>query len=107
MPRIKTAPPRLTAADTRRVKPPAKTADPFYLSREWRALMARIIATRGRRCQDQHHRGPHDPAARIYGDHIRELRDGGAPLDERNVMLRCASCHTRKTMEARAGRVKR
>lgn len=104
--RIKAAPPRIPTADSRRVQPPPKTVDPFYLSKEWRALMARIIAIRGRRCQDPEHRGPHEPTARIFGDHIRELRDGGEPLDERNVMLRCGACHTRKTLQARAQRLR-
>jgi 5-methylcytosine-specific restriction protein A len=26
---------------------------------------------------------------RLFGDHIVELRDGGAPLDKRNLTLRC------------------
>jgi hypothetical protein len=29
-------------------------------------------------------------AAKLYGDHIHELKDCGAPLDPGNVMLRCA-----------------
>ena len=41
---------------------------------------------------------------RVFGDHIIELKDGGALLDGRNVMLRCGSCHTRKTFEERAKR---
>lgn len=106
MTKIRTAPARLRTADSRRVKPPAKMPDPFYLSPEWRALMRAIVAKRGRRCQDPEHQGPHDPAARIFGDHIRELRDGGAPLDEANILLRCGSCHTRKTIAARAARLK-
>ena len=49
------------------------------------------IAARGRRCEEC------DRAqCRIYGDHIRELKDGGAPLDPANVLLRCRSCHTLK-----------
>ena len=37
-------------------------------------------------------------------DECRGLGDGGAALDERNVMLRCASCHSRKTASQRAKR---
>lgn len=88
-----------------KIRLPAKKVDGFYQSQEWRALMDAIIKKRGRRCEDP----DHDPKQsrtdrRIYGDHIRELRDGGAPLDEANVMLRCASCHTRKTVAERAKR---
>ena len=39
------------------------------------------------------------------GDHIRELQDGGALLDPRNIMLRCGSCHTTKTIAERAKRM--
>ena len=97
--------PRLSAIETRRVIPPAKTADPFYRSPEWQALLGRLIRERGRRCEDQQH----DPAQsrtdrRIYGDHIVELKDGGAPLDPANILLRCAPCHGRKTAAARAAR---
>jgi len=30
-------------------------------------------------------------------DHIIELKDGGAPLDERNVQALCRTCHGKKT----------
>ena len=40
----------------------------------------------------------------MYVDHRVELKDGGAPLDRRNVWLLCGSCHTRKTVAERARR---
>ncbi len=88
-----------------KVKPAPKVAAPFYLSPPWRELMKQIIATRGRRCEDP----AHDPSrprdgVRLYGDHVIELADGGAPLDPRNVLLRCGSCHSKKTAAARAAR---
>jgi 5-methylcytosine-specific restriction protein A len=98
---LKTLQPRLKALDTRRVLPPPKRAEPFYTSPEWRELMARIIAERGRRCQQCGRIG-----CRIFGDHIVELKDGGAPLDPSNVMLRCGSCHTAKTARVRAERMR-
>lgn len=88
-----------------KVAQPAKRADPFYLSPEWRALMDRLIAERGRRCQDPECNTPNRVPSRIFGDHIIERRDGGADLDPSNVLLRCGSCHTRKTAQARAQRV--
>ncbi len=84
-----------------------KRVDPFYLSPEWKALMRQIIKVRGRRCEDVRH----DPASprdgvRLYGDHIVEIRDGGAKLDPSNVLLRCARCHGRKTSETRMARLR-
>jgi 5-methylcytosine-specific restriction protein A len=61
--------------------------------------MRRVVAIRGRQCQDCGRSN-----CRLFGDHIVELQDGGDPLDEANVLLRCGSCHTRKTSAARAER---
>jgi hypothetical protein len=68
--------------------------------------MAQIIKVRGRRCEDPRH-DPSRPRTgiRVFGDHIVELADDGAPLDPTNVMLRCGSCHTRKTAAARGARM--
>lgn len=92
--------PSLRTVDTRAARPAPKKADPFYLSPEWRKLMGEIIAERGRRCEECGRTG-----TRIFGDHIIELQDGGAPLDKANVMCRCGSCHTRKTAASRARRM--
>lgn len=71
--------------------------------------MDQIIVERFRdrahaKCQDPDCRTPHRIGIRIFGDHIKELKDGGAPLDKRNVLCRCGSCHTRVTLERRAKR---
>ncbi len=107
---IATLAPRVAAFDQRAAPPPPKTADPIYSSPEWARLIATIIRRRGRRCEDPLcARGQMGlaPPPRVFGDHIIELRDGGAPFDERNVMLRCGACHTRKTAAARAERTRR
>lgn len=96
---------RAAVLDTRSAKPAPKRADPFYLSAEWRALVAAIIRERGARCEDPSCRYPDRVGTRLFGDHIVELKDGGAPLDKTNVMLRCGSCHTRKTNVERARRM--
>jgi 5-methylcytosine-specific restriction endonuclease McrA len=96
---------RTMLLDTRSALPAAKTTDPFYLSPEWRALVAEIIRERGARCEDPTCRFPGRTGVRVFGDHIVELKDGGAPLDKTNVMLRCGSCHTRKTNVERARRM--
>jgi 5-methylcytosine-specific restriction enzyme A len=88
--------------------PAVKRALDFYGSAAWKKLLREIIAERGRRCEDVNCRTPHrGEGRRIFGDHVVELKDGGAPLDKRNVLLRCAPCHGRKSAaerEARAGR---
>ena len=90
MGRLKRAPERLKAAPPRLVAPP-KAALPFYHSHEWRALMRRLKAERGNFCQKC------GAGGLIYGDHIVELKDGGAMLDDNNVELLCHACHQRKT----------
>jgi 5-methylcytosine-specific restriction enzyme A len=101
---LKTLKPRLAVFDTRRLKPPAKVRDDFYHSPEWRALMREIFRERGRRCQDPQCATPHGPWGQLYGDHVREIRDGGARLDKANVLIRCSPCHGRKTTAERARR---
>lgn len=91
--------------DTSIAPTPEKVADQFYLSPEWRALMDRLKRERGDACEDPEHddRLPRT-RVRIFGDHIREIRDGGEKLDPANVMLRCGTCHARKTQEQRVAR---
>jgi 5-methylcytosine-specific restriction endonuclease McrA len=93
--------PRLARLDTRSALPPPKKADPFYLSRQWRDLVEELIRVRGRKCETP---GCGREHVRLFGDHVVELRDGGAPLDPRNVKLRCGSCHTKKTSAEKARR---
>lgn len=82
-----------------RVAPRAKKVVPFYQSAEWKALVAQVIKARGRKCQDCG-----SGSGRIYADHVKELRDGGAPLDPMNIWLRCAPCHGIKTEAERRKR---
>lgn len=37
-------------------------------------------------------------------DHIKEITDGGALLDERNLQSLCSTCHNKKTAEERRRR---
>jgi hypothetical protein len=107
MARLTTLGPRVPAVAARLSRPP-KTADAFYLSPEWRAQVRGLIATRGRRCEDPQCTTPNRGAdQKLYGDHIHELKDGGAPLDAGNVMLRCAPCHGRKTAQQARERMAR
>jgi len=98
---------KVAPLDLRRVQPPVKEADPFYLSDEWRAFVDYIFDQRGRRCEDPRHDDAlprFGPAVRVIPDHIVELKDGGAKLAPNNIMLRCWSCHQRKTNRERARR---
>lgn len=98
MARFRALPSRIGALPPRVGSLPKKAAS-IYLSPEWRALVARTKRERGcwcARCGSTH---------RVIGDHIQELRDGGAPLDPANVELLCQACHNVKTATARAARV--
>ncbi|HVI92292.1 MAG TPA: HNH endonuclease signature motif containing protein [Dongiaceae bacterium] len=85
--------------------PRPKQRDPFYGSPEWRQLIAGIVKARGRRCEEctRTHDSEGKPI-RVFGDHIVELKDGGAPLEDSNIKLLCGSCHTIKTNAKRAER---
>lgn len=89
--------PRLSGMAAR-VSAPQKTADSFYLSPEWRTLVSDIKQMRGAWCEDC------GAGGRMFGDHVVEIKDGGAKLDVRNVRLLCSGCHARKTAKARAAR---
>lgn len=99
---------RLGILDTRIAQPPdptlehRKAREPrqgFDPSPEWRAPRDRVAEQRGKRCDACGHTG-----TRIDCDHIVELRESGAGLDEANIRRRCGSCPTRKTTDASAKR---
>lgn len=90
--------------DARSVKPPVKTAEPFYLTPRYRAWREAVVARAGRRCE---HRGCRaaEPWDRMFADHVIEIRDGGAEYDLANGMCLCGRHHSLKTMQARARRL--
>jgi 5-methylcytosine-specific restriction protein A len=107
-PKVRIMKPALKTADFRTCPPPPRSYasrladDPgmaFYSSAAWRALRASIIAKRGPTCETCG-----SVTERPIVDHLTEIRDGGAPLDPDNCAVKCASCHTRKTGQARAAR---
>lgn len=104
-PRLRNLPPLLAALDTRVARPPAKTADPHYLTPEHRAWREAVLQRAGGRCQALDCTTPGH--GRLIADHIVELRDGGAALDLRNGQALCLPCHTRKTIAERAARMAR
>lgn len=102
MGRLSNIRPRLSGAKGR-LKPMPKRADQFYLSAAWRSLVKEIKQARGNYCETC---GTGGKGARIIGDHIIELKDGGAPLDPQNIKLLCSRHHGIKTAQARARRAR-
>ena len=92
---------RRVAPLPRRVATLPKVVDRFYVSTEWRSLVARIKRERGGWCERC---GAGGKGIRIIGDHKHEIKDGGDKLDSRNIELLCAACHNRKTAQVRADR---
>ena len=106
-PRLQALPPRCATLDTRIGTPAPHRALPFYYSGEWARFRAAVLAERGRRCEDPDHPADRPREGYVEVDHVTELQDGGAPLDRSNVMVRCASCHRRKTLRTRGERFAR
>lgn len=77
----------------------AKRTLDFYGSAAWKALRLKIQRAANRTCSSC---GKTD--TRIYVDHIVEMRDGGAPLDEANLQALCGGCHAKKSARERAKR---
>ena len=113
--RLRTLSPRLARIDTSIARPQPKAADPFYLSPAWRSLVADLIRSRGRRCEECGKTTEADGTpVRLIGDHNVERRDGGVDLDPDNVRLLCSraggngrgqgNCHAAKTAQARRQR---
>ncbi|MFT8245209.1 HNH endonuclease signature motif containing protein [Roseomonas sp. BN140053] len=93
--------PRLTAIDTRTAQPAPKVADPHYATPEHQAWRAAVIRRAGGMCQAP---GCGRTGVRLFADHVRELRDGGDPLDPANGQALCGAHHTAKTASERARR---
>ena len=78
-----------------------------YRTPQHRAWSRAVIRAAAGQCQG----AAHDPAkprdgVRLFADHVLELSDGGAALDPRNGRALCGACHTRKTLERRAVRLR-
>jgi 5-methylcytosine-specific restriction endonuclease McrA len=91
--RFNAMPPRLAAIP--------KQADAIYLSQEWRSFVDAIKNERGWKCVQC---GPVAKGVRLLGDHVHEIKDGGAVFDPRNVQLLCLPCHNTKTARERERR---
>jgi len=75
-----------------------KIADPFYVSARWKRLSKWYRAK--------------EPLCEMCGapgrlvDHIKEIKDGGALLDETNIQTLCSKCHATKTLDEQKRRKK-
>ncbi len=84
-----------------------------------RELHRSMVRTRGRHsehrlqqnagevCQDREHDPRVSRTEDIHLDHVVEVKDGGAKLDRNNVLFRCRTCHSRKTVQAKSDRAER
>lgn len=95
--------------DARAVKPEAKTADPFYLTPEYRVWREAVVARASRQCEWVEHGErctKSEPRHRMFADHVHEVRDGGDRYAVSNGMCLCGRHHTIKTARARAERMR-
>lgn len=106
MTRLTTIAPRLATLDTRTSRPPPKIADAELLTPEHRAWALEVKNRAGWRCEDCGAQGGRG-GVRLYADHIKGRKDGGAALDPANGRCRCPPCHQRKTAAERARRMAR
>lgn len=96
---------RVARVETRRVRPPPKAADPLYHSDPYKVWRGEVIARAGGRCEAVEDGTPCGRRERrMFADHIKEVRDGGARFDPANGQCLCGSHHTSKTAQARAAR---
>jgi len=80
-----------------------KQADPFYSSAAWKKARTRY-RSKHPLCEICLAKGMTVRASLV--DHIIEIKDGGARLDERNFQALCTACHGIKSAEAAARRKK-
>ena len=79
-----------------------------YATPEYQANRAMALARAKGCCQDPDHEGPrfiNDPRA-VHADHVVAVQDGGTD-QYTNLMIRCRSCHSRKTLKERRNRGER
>jgi len=72
----------------------------IYRTERWKAVRKQAKDRDGWKCVQCGSR------RRLEVDHIKGLRDGGAPYDLKNLQTLCGSCHAKKTrIEIGLGRV--
>jgi 5-methylcytosine-specific restriction protein A len=76
-------------------RPERRAEQALYHSAEWRAARAEVLRLNPW-CVEHLAAGERVPASEV--DHAQPVLEGGAPLDPANLVPRCKSCHSRKTM---------
>ena len=102
MTKVRASRPRIATKGQRIATPKLRAA--IYGTVEYREWRWTVIARSGGHCQDPACAAPMR-STRLFCDHVVELRDGGAPFDVANGMVRCGACHSRKTLAERARRL--
>jgi 5-methylcytosine-specific restriction protein A len=102
--KIRAAPPRIATRAPRFAMKKVRAS--VYGTLEHREWSAEIIRRSGGCCQDPACAAPYRAGARLFADHVVELRDGGG-FSLENGLARCGSCHSRKTLAERARRLAR
>lgn len=108
MGKIRTLAPLVPRSTGFTVKPPPKRADAELLTDEHKAWRETVLRNAGDRCQwveNGRRCTKAAPKHRMFADHIRERRDGGAALDPINGQCLCGAHHTLKTGRERAKRL--
>lgn len=104
---IRTLAPLVPRSSGFTVRPEPKAVDPYYLTDEHRAWREQVIRNANDRCQwieNGVRCSKAAPKHRMFADHVRERRDGGAPFDPANGQCLCGRHHSLKTAKARAQR---
>jgi len=109
-PRLASLKPRLARTDLRTAPPAPKRADDELQTPQYRAWRDQVVRRAGGQCEwieDDGSRCPKSEATgdRMFADHTKERRDGGALLDTSNGRCLCGRHHTLKTAAARATRL--
>jgi 5-methylcytosine-specific restriction protein A len=68
----------------------------IYRSEAWRKVRLFVLGTEPL-CRECRAAGRVTPATEV--DHIRAVKEGGAPFDVENLQPLCLACHSRKTMQ--------
>ncbi|WP_316184706.1 hypothetical protein [Bradyrhizobium sp. SZCCHNRI1003] len=105
---------KLAPSARAKLKLPAKVAESFYQSAEWKALCDQLkrerwpslLARQGHCCEDPECSARHTPETRIFFDHVLERRDRpDLALVKSNILGRCGASHSKKTAAERARRL--
>ncbi|ODM71690.1 HNH endonuclease [Bradyrhizobium elkanii] len=107
---IRTLAPLVPRSSGLTVRPEPKTVDPHYLTEEHRAWREQVLRKANYRCEwveNGQRCTKAAPRHRMFANHVKERRDGGAPFDPANGNCLCGAHHTRWTMQQRARRAHR